>query len=621
MSTTTAIFFFTQARDDFVSHGTAVLHRLQEKYDVVHLVAIETLKDLVPELLLDLDSAEYLSADQLKNIDELSQTLAKIHTEQTSYYNYSHLSSICMLLGELRKLSAVHGLYLEGNDISASNTYGKTEVGRKLEANSFYESNKITSLRDHYLKLLDLKPYRSKNFPLIKTSQIKQKIILLELSKDKTTKHYKHLETLQSLLESQNFKCIETSELAPQQAISLLKSATAVISNGGYIGMLAQYSEIPVVSLLAKNSIRKQNENYIVSKQPCFPCLKSTCSQLGRSDSCLEDIHPVLIVDKLEKAIKGFKVNDGINQPWPLKDYKTKNIHIVCIHGLGDAVRFALPLAKACSQMGAKVTLHVREVLESALGIQEEFKVEPLPEDYLKRFNDNETAISKLFEANTPDLIIGLGGSFFDLEVARVMQNKNIPYWGSLCSKFSSNYESSHHWCSSFEIQKSRDLLFSLLGVSKLECYKNLLNPYCDKDIKVADNSVLIHTQAMWPAKTYGPRIELIRNLAQDYTVWNFDNPCDTIGELAIYIKQCKAVLTVDTLVLHLANALETPALLIQGPVWHNKDHSSAVIHETQTTTKPMSLDKIDKESTLLSEVPAQVIADRFRLFLETLPS
>ncbi|MCM8532317.1 MAG: hypothetical protein NE330_14235, partial [Lentisphaeraceae bacterium] len=71
----------------------------------------------------------------------------------------------------------------------------------------------------------------------------------------------------------------------------------------------------------------------------------------------------------------------------------------------------------------------------------------------------------------------------------------------------------------------------------------------------------------------------------------------------------------------HLANSLGTPALLIQGPVWHNSDHASAVIQETQTTTKPMSLDKIDKESLVLSDVSSQVIADRFRLFLETLDS
>ncbi|MCM8533658.1 MAG: hypothetical protein NE330_21010, partial [Lentisphaeraceae bacterium] len=291
MSSSTAIFFFTQAQEDFASHGAPVLCRLKEKYNKVHLIAIDDLQELVSELKLDLDFIQYLSVEQLSNIDDLSQVLGKLHTEHTTYYNYSQLSSICLLLGELKKLSEVYGIYVENNKLTASNTHGLSEIERQQDSLNFYESRRHQSTRDHYLKLLGLKPYRKKDLVFIETSKSKETTVLLELSKESTTQDYSHNEELKCLIEAEGIDCIDVSKLRPRKAIAKLKVASAVISNGGYVGILAHSSKVPTLKLLAKNTASEQEQNFIETKQPCHPCLKTTCSQFTRQSSCLDDIH------------------------------------------------------------------------------------------------------------------------------------------------------------------------------------------------------------------------------------------------------------------------------------------------------------------------------------------
>ena len=72
--------------------------------------------------------------------------------------------------------------------------------------------------------------------------------------------------------------------------------------------------------------------------------------------------------------------------------------------------------------------------------------------------------------------------------------------------------------------------------------------------------------------------------MKEKFNVWNFDNPpCKSIADLAWHIKQSKAVLSVDTMIIHLCRALNIPSLMIQGLVWHNPDNAQ-MIEFTRTT-------------------------------------
>ena len=308
----------------------------------------------------------------------------------------------------------------------------------------------------------------------------------------------------------------------------------------------------------------------------------------------------------------------SVQSAWPLNNYKQQCIHIFCYHGLGDVIRFAVPLAHAFHRADATVFLHTRSVLATTIGQQPTgINIVAVTDDFVTSDNTMNTLLSQLPK---PDLALGLGGSFFDVAAAKALQAANIPYWGAECNDTNSFYSTSQHWLNTMEVNKSRDYLFKIIGLASISQDEILINPQPTQNFTLPKNSVGLHTKAMWPARYYNQGPELLALLQGKYNVWNFDAPpCNSIGDLAWHIKQSKAVLSVDTMVIHLCRALNVPALMIQGPVWHHPDNAPHVIEFTRTTQRPQANNQIDKQSDALSKIPPERILEAFEEFVNSL--
>ena len=302
--------------------------------------------------------------------------------------------------------------------------------------------------------------------------------------------------------------------------------------------------------------------------------------------------------------------------------HKNKCIHIFCYHGLGDVIRFAIPVAHAFHRSGAEVFLHTRSVLASTIGQQPEgINIAAVTDDFVSSNGGAEKAMQILFaQLPKPNLAIGLGGSFFDVEAAKFLQRNSIDYWGGKCDTSNPNFDASISWLNTMEVDKSRNKLFRLLRLPNIDPKEVLINPQPIETFTLPEGTVGLHTKAMWPSRCYNQGPKLLELLKNKYNVWNFDNPpCKSIADLACHIKQSKAVLSVDTMVIHLCNALNVPSLMIQGPVWHHPDNAPNVIEFTRTTKAPISNHQIDKQSDELSKIAPERIMKAFEFFLDKL--
>ena len=89
-----------------------------------------------------------------------------------------------------------------------------------------------------------------------------------------------------------------------------------------------------------------------------------------------------------------------------------------------------------------------------------------------------------------PDFAIGLGGSFFDVEAAKFLQNANISYWGGKCNEANAHYVDSLKWLNTLEVDKSRKKFFDFLNLPQIDQNEILINPQPSENFTLPENTV-----------------------------------------------------------------------------------------------------------------------------------
>jgi ADP-heptose:LPS heptosyltransferase len=446
-------------------------------------------------------------------------------------------------------------------------------------------------------------------------------LILICLEGSSSTAKYPDPDGLINLLQKDGYEVQVVREQNFEQLTLIVDCASAVIAVESTLLALAVDRNIPALGLLSIASSDDWDlKCSLRSQQPCYPCYSQECVQARVS--CLEDLSPRRIVQQFKKLVEE-PCNLALSRSWVMKSYIGQKIAIFCYHGLGDALRFAVPLATAFGRAGAEVILNVRQELISCIGKNPDISlVSGVGAEYIESFpNATIAAEALLTSLGKCDLYLVLGACSFDKEMAKVIQAKGYSFWGKDCLPSSEYFRSTQFWVQKLEIYKGRDLLFSLFGLTSIALNERLIFPLDSEKPSLIEglNRVGVHTIGMWKSKCYPHRERLIELLKDKYEVWNFDQPKGSIASLAWTILASKAVVTVDTMVLHLCNALGVPVLLIQGPVWHHTDHASFVIEETRTEVTPRSLCELSTEGEPLGVIVPELIANKFIEFVEGL--
>jgi len=303
-------------------------------------------------------------------------------------------------------------------------------------------------------------------------------------------------------------------------------------------------------------------------------------------------------------------------------------VHVFCYHGLGDAMRYALPLALAFAEAGAQAYLHTRHALLESIGKQPRLAgIVSVPDKILLRFANMDTAAAAYLTEMPPiGMAVFLGSSELDVALERACRLADIPCWGRLgpCTCLEAiDAEADDFWHNHTEYHNTFRRLCQVFNLPPIARKQICLNPdpaYRQHPYQgsAARPLVGVHGKAQWPARSYPHYREVIRLLSTDYVVWNFDDqPCDNLARLCWIMHDSLAVLTVDTLILHLANRIGTLALNIQGPVWKNRQDAAFFIPESRLGQGPTPLAELDRNTCELDRLEPAFIANAFHSFLQ----
>ncbi len=300
------------------------------------------------------------------------------------------------------------------------------------------------------------------------------------------------------------------------------------------------------------------------------------------------------------------------------------DLHVVCYHGLGDAIRYAFPLALALGHAGKRCYLHTRAGLAECIGRQPLLAaVAGADDDFVfKSFSGAEAAAAAYFEPWRREAggVVILGSSVFDAAVEGCVRRAGIPCWGRAGAS-ASGLPPSNTWFDTPEYYHDVQDLCRLFGVESLPRSEMMMHPLeSEKPAAQPKNEkarIGVHCLSNWPARSYPHRERLLDILRQEFDVWNYDDPpCQSISRLAWIIRSSAAVLTIDSMVLHLARALGVLTLNIQGPVWKHPDEAPFFIPGTRISQEAVPLSAIDRNASPLSVFPSEFIAEEFTQFL-----
>ena len=227
--------------------------------------------------------------------------------------------------------------------------------------------------------------------------------------------------------------------------------------------------------------------------------------------------------------------------------------------------------------------------------------------------------ISRLGEERRAAVVV-LGSSPFDLAVERLIRRSGLPCWGR-GGESTRGLPPADGWFD--ELEHSHDYrglcqLFGAVAPPREELVMRPPEAARPSIEKVGDKRLVgAHCLANWPAKSYPHRTRLLEMLRDELDVWVYDEvPCPSISSLAWIMRASEAVLTVDSMALHLARALGVLTLSIQGPVWKHPDEAPYLIPGTRITAAPVPLTAIDRGSSPLAAFPPEYIAGEFVSFL-----
>lgn len=302
-------------------------------------------------------------------------------------------------------------------------------------------------------------------------------------------------------------------------------------------------------------------------------------------------------------------------------------MHIICYHGLGDALRYAFPLAASLAEKGLDAFLHTRRCLLPCIGRQQALKqIVSIDDGKLAQIGNMDLAAQLYLNAlGEMDMAVVLGSSHFDQALETQISMRGIPFWGrsgvgngaekvldvDQCKSWRSTpeyYNTISKLCAIFGAEPPKSVRLNPDLASREHRFRNCAKPL-----------IGIHCTSNWPSRNYPSGDRLIELLSDEYAVWNFDKePCENMAELAWIMKDSLALMSVNTMMLHLANLAGTPCLNLQGPVWLNKEDAPYLVKESRTTPRPLPLNEIDKNAQLMASLSPEFLAYEFKSFIKS---
>ncbi len=622
------ILFFPFGPAEFAAFGHEALLQLRARNPGCALIADEACRPLA-RLLGANESAGcfFVPRACFDEPEAFNRMILRLTRPGQTFCNPSLNPFVCALLGAVTgENNPARGIVFRADRFEADTPEGLAEIDFRATGR-----RPGTNRRARLLRALGLEPTPVPPplpLPPPPPGGKNPRAVLLACSAPARAASYPFGEELAECLRREGFEVVSPSPAAaagddPEALLQALGRAALVVAADNLAAALALRAGLPAIGLAGSTDPEDAGfTHWARCAQPCQPCLEAECQYRRPRGSCLEELRPETLaawiaenaarVCKPGAAPQRLETGRPVFRPAPPQP-GPRRAHVACFHGLGDAVRFAWPLSVSLAHTGVETHLYVTPELAGCLtqpppGVF----VQPKPPPWL---------VNPRY-ATAGDEALILGSSAADLAVQRTAREQNIRWWGFSAEKVLHRYTGpGSAWTNLPDFDKSPPLLCALLGTAPAPAELFRLSPdpaQRDHPFRAhARPLVGVHGRGGWPAKSYPHTRQLQTLLERDFDVWRFDeDPCPSLARLAWIIRDSAAVLTVDTLVLHLAVALGTPALLIQGPVWHAEQAAPWVVRATRTTARPTPILRIDRAARPLAAVPPELLADEFSRFV-----
>jgi len=156
-----------------------------------------------------------------------------------------------------------------------------------------------------------------------------------------------------------------------------------------------------------------------------------------------------------------------------------QTVHILCYHGMGDAIRYAFPLAHSYCKTGCDVYLHVRSDLVACIGEQPDLSgIITVNNEFFANFPDGYTAACEyagMFE--NEEKIIIIGSSSLEQNLRRVFTERKVDFyhWDNRLQPDTSSNKSDEK--NNLEFYRTLSYVCFLHGVELLDKGDYSLNP------------------------------------------------------------------------------------------------------------------------------------------------
>ncbi len=644
-----AVLFFTSGLGDYVAYGYPALRRLAERFASVELVALDACRDLAG-YLGGFARSHFLDPRQITDERFFTDFFqSRYGGPEWTFFNAGLSPVLCRLLGKIPTVQEgaagrVHGIYRVGARFCASSPAGEIEIDCRIAPRLLpYTPHAGLSRRDRMLGALELPGFGAERLPLGCLAAERplpgngKKLVALEYrSHTWKSREYGAGQELAERLRALGHEVwIPSDHPTPmREFFERLNTADLIVSVDTFLLDLGVYAHIPVLGLVGPTDPSALGlSRWMRGRQPCQPCYAPDCAFLNPASSCLSGLPPGRVAQEAAAMLADPPAPEGgveiaaAPHRWAQPG---RTLHLFCIHGLGDAVRFALPLALQYARSGVSTRLHVRSDLAPCLGEQPELAgvcgvdAQALREAVNRPYAEFAGFVAAYLNGcQALDQAVVLGSGSFDQETARRLQAVGVPVWAFEVDAGRRRYTGRGAlWVGLEDREKCLDTLCRLHGLEAPLAGSWTLRPDPEKRAhpygKSGRRLVGVHGRTLVQAKCYPHTARLVELLSDRFEVWNFDSaPCESLARLAWIIRDSAAVLTIDTLILHLANALGVPALLMQGEVWLHPEAAPYRVSAAAPGAYPAPRLRMDRGRQTLAGLAPERAAEEFARFVE----